>query len=268
VLVLVIRRRLREPESWVRAKQSLAAAAPADELHRQLGDLRELFGDPRWRYHMLIGIALSTAGVMALWGVSFWTPELIRNNVLQDLPLQARHFWASIALLLQNAAAFFGLYGFGRLTARLGRRPAFAVAFLLAYAAIVLVFGFLNQRSQIWWMIPILGFCTFMPFSGYAIYFPELFPTRLRSTGTGFCYNVARYLAALAPLALGQLSAALLAHDPARRAQHLADLTWLSTLGSVDTAFRYAALAVASSLLVGLLILPFAPETRDRPLLD
>ena len=41
-------------------------------------------------------------------------------------------------------------------------------------------------------MIPIMGFCQLTLFGGYAIYFPELFPTRLRSTGTSFCYNVGR----------------------------------------------------------------------------
>ena len=87
-LVVVIRRRLREPESWVQAKAACSRSPSADGPHRPLGDLRELFGDPRWRYHMLVGIVLSTAGVVALWGVSFWTPELIRNNVLQDLPLR------------------------------------------------------------------------------------------------------------------------------------------------------------------------------------
>ena len=45
-------------------------------------------------------------------------------------------------------------------------------------------------------MIPIMGFCQLTLFGGYAIYFPELFPTRLRSTGTSFCYNVGRLVAA------------------------------------------------------------------------
>ena len=54
-------------------------------------------------------------------------------------------------------------------------------------------------------MIPVMGFCQLTLFGGYAIYFPELFPTRLRSTGTSFCYNVGRYVAALGPLTMGQL---------------------------------------------------------------
>ena len=44
-----------------------------------------------------------------------------------------------------------------------------------------------------------MGFCQLALFGGYAIYFPELFPTRLRSTGTSFCYNVGRLVAAVRP---------------------------------------------------------------------
>ena len=53
------------------------------------------------------------------------------------------------------------------------------------------------------WMIPLMGFCQLALFGGYAIYLPELFPTRLRSTGTSFCYNVGRFVAAAGPLTLG-----------------------------------------------------------------
>ena len=50
-------------------------------------------------------------------------------------------------------------------------------------------------------MVPLMGAAQLSLFGGYAIYFPELFPTRLRSTGTSFCYNVGRYVAALGPWA-------------------------------------------------------------------
>jgi hypothetical protein len=115
-------------------------------------------------------------------------------------------------------------------------------------------------------MIPVLGFCTLLPFGGFAIYFPELFPTRLRATGVGVCYNVARYLAAAAPLVLGALAGMYVSAEPDRAAQGLSDLTLLGQLGSVDSAFRYATLTVSGVVLLGLLVLPFAPETQDQPL--
>ena len=54
-------------------------------------------------------------------------------------------------------------------------------------------------------MIPLMGFGQLSLFGGYALYFPELFPTRLRSTGTSFCYNVGRFVAASGPAALDVL---------------------------------------------------------------
>jgi MFS family permease len=266
LLVLVIRRKLREPESWLEAKR-LAQGDGSSDARRQLGDVRELFGDRRWRGHSLVGVGLALAGVMGLWGVNFWTPELVRNNVLAGEPEEVKDWYAPMTLLLQNFGAFFGIYGFGLLAGRVGRRPAFAIAFVLSLASTVGVFGFMTERSQIWWMIPLLGFCSLMVFGGYAIYFPELFPTRLRATGTGLCYNVARYLAAVAPFVLGTLPALFRAPEGTEMAkQNLSDWTLLSSLGSVDHAFRYACLTMALVYVLGLLVLPFAPETKDKPL--
>ena len=268
-LALVIRRRLKEPESWQKAKDKAAAEHAAkvaerpDEFHRQLGDIQEMFSDPRWRFHTIIGVLLAMSGVMGLWGIGFWTAELVRSFV----PKENQTFYVSLTSLLQNFGAFFGIYGFGLIAGIMGRRTAFAVAYILGLLATVAVFGFMNQPAQIWWMIPILGFSTLMVFGGYAIYFPELYPTRLRSTGVGFCYNVARYLAAAVPFILGPLAASFAAPEgTARAAEKLSNLTFLSSMGGVDTPFRYAAITLASVYLIGLLTLPFAPETKGKPL--
>jgi MFS family permease len=275
LLALAIRRRLEEPESWKQANaaaKQARSAAPArqadsasqsDEFHRQLGDIREMFGHPLWRKNTLIGVLLATSGVMGLWGIGFWTPELVRSFV----PKEDQTFYVFLTSLLQNAGAFFGIYGFGLMAGRMGRRPAFAVAYLLGMAATVAVFGFMNRPGQIWWMIPILGFSSLMVFGGYAIYFAELYPTRLRSTGVGFCYNVARYLAATAPFILGPLAGVFTAPEGSpRAAEKLSDLTLLSSMGGVDTPFRYAAITLTSVFLIGLFTLPFAPETKGKPL--
>jgi len=109
-------------------------------------------------------------------------------------------------------------------------------------------FWFLNDISDIFWMIPIMGFCQFSLFAGYAIYFPELFPTRLRATGVSFCYNVGRFVAAAGPLTLGLLTSKVFSGHPD------------------PLPLRYAGLVLCSVFLIGLLTLPFAPETKDQGL--
>ena len=102
--------------------------------------------------------------------------------------------------LVFNSGAFLGIHFYRRLSQAMGRRGAFAVCFIAAMLVTALVFWFLKTPGDIFWMVPIMGFFQLAIFGGYAIYFPELFPTRLRSTGTSFCYNVGRYLAAVGPL--------------------------------------------------------------------
>jgi len=155
-------------------------------------------------------------------------------------------WWVGMTSIMQNLAGFCGIYGFGVLTQRIGRKPTFAIAFLGSLVTTVLVFWRFNNLSEVFWMIPLMGFFQFSLFGGYAIYFPELFPTRLRSTGTSFCYNVGRYVAAAGPTALGLLTSKVFDgyHEP----------------------IRYAGVAMCLTFLIGLAVLPLAPETRGQPL--
>lgn len=247
LLVVAVRRNLKEPETWQRTKHDLT-----DEAAEQLGSLKHLFGDPRWRKNAIVGLLLALSGVIGLWGVGFWSFELVDEVTPPENRITVR----AIGTALQDCGAFFGIYLFSVVAGRVGRRLAFAGAFLIALASVILVFGFMRDSSQAYWMLPIMGFCTLTLFGGYAVYFPELFPTRLRSTGTGFCYNAARFIAAFGPFTLGSL---VLVYDKSRP-------TFLSGIGGVDSPLRYAALSVAVVYLLGLCVIPFAPETKGKPL--
>src|SRR5262249_19230012 len=102
------------------------------------------------------------------------------------------------------------------------------------------VFKSLNTASDAYWMLPMMGFAQLSVFAGYSIYFPELFPTRFRGTGVGFCYNTVRYLAAPAPILFG----------------------YLATMMS----FRSAAMLMSTVYVVGIAAQPWAPETRGAAL--
>ncbi|MBL9124731.1 MAG: MFS transporter [Planctomycetaceae bacterium] len=157
--------------------------------------------------------------------------------------------WAGVTSMMLNIGAFFGIYLFGIVSQRIGRRPTFAISFVLALASTALVFWTFQSISQVFWMIPLMGFCQLSLFGGYAVYFPELFPTRLRSTGTSFCYNVGRFLAAAGPFTLGYLTSQV-----------------FSVENGYEEPMRYAGVAMCGIFLIGLLALPFAPETKGQPL--
>ncbi|MBL8850759.1 MAG: MFS transporter, partial [Planctomycetaceae bacterium] len=71
LLALVIRRRLKEPEKWQQASHEGA-------VEKRLGSYRELFRDPLLRKHALLGLVLGCSGIIGLWSVGFFTPDLIR----------------------------------------------------------------------------------------------------------------------------------------------------------------------------------------------
>jgi MFS family permease len=249
LLVVLIMGRLREPERW-------AAIAKSGKLH-ELGSLSELMGNKRWRRHAIVGLLLAVSGQIGLWGIGFFFPELTRSVFQRTFEAQGLSssevegklkMWTGISSILLNFGAFFGISAFSRLTHYTGRKLAFGIGFLSALASTALAFGFLHTLSDVFWMIPLMGFCQLSLFGGYAIYFPELFPTRLRSTGTSFCYNVGRLAAAAGPFALGLL------------------IDVVFTGYEAPLPYRFAGLTMCSIFLLGLFTLPFAPETRGEPL--
>jgi len=122
----------------------------------------------------------------------------------------------------------------------LGRRPTFALYFAGGLALLLVTFGTPHPPGTRHALLFFVGLTVFGVFGLFTYYLPELFPTRLRGTGSGFCYNTGRYLAAAGPLITGVLSRA----------------------GGLSEAVTYVGLFYAA----GLAALPFAPETRGKGL--
>lgn len=240
--------RLKEPEKWVRAK------AEGDKIGVKFGSYFTLLKHPTWSKHAWLGLVLCGAGIVGLWGIGNFHPKIVRaiiethfagDHLSPQMLASKKAYWASVGLLLQNIGGFFGMLFLAKFAQVKGRRPAFILGFILSFLSTQLVFRYLRELDQIYWMLPLIGFGQSSVFGVYAIYLPELFPTSLRSTGVSFCYNFGRFIAATAPFTIGQIT---------------------RKLGSNIEGFRTAGLWVSLVLLLGIVVLPFLPETKDKPL--
>ena len=237
LLVFAIRLFVKEPDKWHAAKEQ----ARTGDL--KLGTITHLFTDARLRRHTLVGVGLAAVGVIGFWGIGTFSPDLLRSAINpEDLPELAKSTSAKVsyAVIAQNFGAIFGILLWTRLADWKGRKNAFACAFIACAVAVPATFHLTTSFRMALIMYPIMGFCTTSLFGGYTVYFPELFPTRLRATGIGFCYNVARYIAILGPSMFGALRG--------------------------EVGIRWAGTLVSIVFILGLFVLPFAPETKGKPL--
>ncbi len=268
VLCIFILLRVKEPEKWQEAR-----AAARDGTGKAMGSYFSLFGEARWRSSAIFGMLLCVAGVVGLWGVGFFSGALVNPAITTALKAPelalnkeqitaGAQWWTAANLIVQSIGAFFGMFMFSKLAQGIGRKKAFAIGFVCAFAATMLFYRCFHTRADIW-MSAVMGFCQFSLFAGFAIYLPELFPTRLRSTGTSFCYNVGRFIAATGPFTLGVLQKNL--GDKAVSALGAGASDAAKAAAKLD-AFRDAACWLAGIYVLGLIVLPFLPETKGRPM--
>ena len=235
-VALFVRLWVKEPERWVKAH----AVEEQTGLARR-PKLAQLF-DGALRRPTLVGASLAFVAVFGLWGATNWTPTLIRALPdMQGLLPEEIKIYVVYATMSLNAGALIGYLSFGPLADRFGRRATFALMCTGSLIMVPLTFLTPRDYAHVLLLLPLLGFFNNGIFSGFPIYLPELYPTRLRATGAGFCFNAGRVLASGGPFLTGYLVAAL---------------------GS----FGRAASAIALIYVLGLIVLPFAPETRGRPL--
>jgi MFS family permease len=256
-LIIWIRTTLREPETWEVARKTAAGDAS-----QPVGRLSELFG-PRLGLRTLAGVTLASVGLATFWGVHIYGKDLLKEDArasylrqLSTQPLSELSREEQDALLklhenrlkqiemlgmfLVTTGGGLGLISFGPISQRIGRRPAFLLYHLGAIAIALLIFQGIRGFAALLIALPVFGFLTLGMHAGYAIYFPELYPTRLRGTGAGFCFNAGRIIAAPILFLTGRMQYAW-------GFSLTESCSWLSLL-----------------YLLGVLILPLAPETRGR----
>jgi len=196
LLVFWIRRHVPEPDAWEKAEH---AAGPKPGL-------RDLFRGPvaRTTAHTAAVCALS---LTAWWLFAFWHPQHLRRLlVAEGVAPAATTRLVSLAFFTVNAVAIAGNFFSGWLARRVGHRRAIIVMLLGLFAAMTGAFAVSRSFSELaWFWVPLAGFFSGL-FGLFTMYLPPLFPTLLRTTGAGFCYNIGRLAAAVGYVIFGWLA--------------------------------------------------------------
>lgn len=196
LMVFWIRAQVPESEAWTRAETESSSRPGLRDLFRGKVATTTL--------HTSVVCALSLSG---WWLFQFWHPQHLRRLLelsgsspgAQTRSISAAFFWLNVVAVAGNFAA-------GWLASRVGNRRAMMLMFGGMFLAMVGGFGVPRGFTEMaWFWMPLVGFFSGV-FGLFTMYLPPLFPTLLRTTGAGFCYNIGRLAAAAAALVFGWLA--------------------------------------------------------------
>jgi MFS family permease len=196
LLVLWIRRAVPEPEEWQQAKAGASHDPGIADLFQ--GETRAI----TLRVVLVCAISLT-----AHWAFMFWHQQHLRNlpEVLAMSEMEKNKL-ASAAMYLVIASSIAGNFVAACLSRRIGYRATIVFMFLAYFVAILAAYAVPRNHIALLCWFPVIGLCQ-GAFALFTMYLPPLFPTLLRTTGAGFCYNIGRITAALGTVFFGLFSA-------------------------------------------------------------
>jgi len=239
----VLRMFIKEPDRWSAVKDIVSPK------------LSELF-TPGMIKKTVSGLVPALSILITWWSFNAFTQlvaTFLAATHATDLGLNVaaanglKESWKTIASNWFNWGGLIGTVLTIPAAKYLGRRPMYGIYLALSAVSIFAGFGLKwSPMMQLFMFFPI-GLTIFGIFGSFTFYLPELFPTRLRATGSGFCYNVGRFVTAIGPILVGNLASQGAASLPTI-------LHVLFYIGFVPV--------------IGLLFLPLIIETKGLELLD
>ncbi len=243
-VAFVIRMFIKEPERW---KNAVAEPNPPRLSEIFQGDLRKVtFG----------GLGMAIVALLMWWSCNAFIPTIAAGlagakatalGYGKEAATQLAENWKARAANYFNLGGLIGTLLTVPIAKYLGRRLMFGIYFTGAAAAIMATFGIAWPEETRLMMYFFIGLTVFGVFGSFTYYLPELYPTRLRGTGAGFCYNAGRFAAALGPFLVGSIASK-------GKDAFAAALPVLFAVGFIP--------------LLGLLLLPLVKETKGQELTD
>ena len=248
LIVFWIRRNIPESPRWEESNRRRRAAY---DLRRQGAALHgedaalvrftlvDVFAEPAVRSRLFLTFVMSLSVTIGYWGVSTFVPSYV-GSVATAAGLPAQR-WAALAGLVQNLGALIGFSSFGFLADAFGRKPTTMLFYLMCLILTPIIYLWVQDIHVLLFAFAVYGFFIQGVFSWTPIWLPELFPTRMRATAAGFIFNAPRLISAIAPLIAGTL---------------------IVSLGG----YGKAATIIGLFYILGLVAVPFLPETKGKPL--
>jgi MFS transporter, SHS family, sialic acid transporter len=229
LLALFIIRYVPESERWKRSTR--------EGPERKAAPVREVFS-PALRKSTILGILLASVILIGTWALVQWLPAWA--DQLTDGKI---HNAKGLTQMLIGFGAIIGCFVGPWIGARMGRRPAYFILCLSSLAVCSYLFRAVDEYGPLFLVLVFLTGLTTASFFGWLpLYLPELFPTRVRATGQGLCFNSGRLLAAVGAVQMGHF------------------------LSYYEGSYARAGATIALVYVAGMLIIWFAPETRGKPL--
>jgi MFS family permease len=248
LLTLWIRRSMPESELWEKANAEREAAQARKNAGQTLSandakltrfTLTDLFTDKETRGRTFILFLMSLTTTVGFWSISTWVPPYIASVAARG-GLQAAQ-WATYAGMSYTAGSILGYASIGFLADAFGRKPVTMAFYAIALALTPVLFFWAQDLSLLLFLAFFSGAFASGQYSWMPVWIPELYPTRMRATAVAFAFNAPRLIAFLGPFLAG---------------------TMVVFFGGIGKA----AMVLSSIYVLGLIVTPFLPETRGKPL--
>lgn len=232
-VAFVVRLFVREPERW----QAVVKDVPK---------MSEIFG-PSLRRRTLSGLLMALVALLTWWSCNAFIPLVSAGLAVASGHAADAEAWKATATNMFNIGGLLGTLLTIPVAKILGRRSMFGLYFAASALSVAAAFGLeMDAHTRLYLYFPI-GLSVFGVFGSFTYYLPELFPTRLRGTGAGFCYNAGRVITAAGPFLVGSIAS----RGTNALESAMAVLFWVSAVPAL-----------------GLLALPWVVETKGEVLAD
>ncbi|CAJ0898158.1 Putative niacin/nicotinamide transporter NaiP [Ralstonia mannitolilytica] len=187
-----VRKTLHEPEVFVRR---------VDTAGRKRNAFRLLVADARTTRTSVGIVVLCAVQNFGYYGIMIWMPTYLGKTLGFSLTKSA--LWTSVTIV----GMMVGIFAFGHLADRIGRKPTFLI-FQAGAVAMVLTYARLNDPVAMLWAGAVMGLFVNGMIGGYGALISEAYPTAARATAQNVLFNIGRAIGGFGPIAIGSLASA------------------------------------------------------------